>query len=77
MAEGSFECSVCAEDKPHNDHIKVADTDLVCAECFDSHVKSLFQAALKYDFHFPPKWGKAVLQPQDYASHLSVTFLEE
>ena len=72
-----FECTICCE--THYDiPIKVPQTkngDLVCRSCFLENLRPQFEAALRYEYAWPVRWGRKVLDPNDYAALLPATFL--
>lgn len=56
-----FDCSVCLEtlDEPR-DKVRNVGGDFVCSECA-LDVIPLFEAALKNEINFPPRWGSTII----------------
>ena len=76
MAISDFQCSICTDD--HTKHLLVmVDSDKVCLNCFKEHVEPLLQAALKYEAHYPVRWGNSELKPFTFARLLPAGFIKD
>ena len=75
MALQVFECGVCLENicgKSNPPH--VIDETLVCYDCLKESVLPMFQAALKYENQYPPRFGLKKLEINGFADLLSRHF---
>jgi len=68
-------CDICMKDKIPFTFIRV-DTDRVCQDCFDEHIKPKFLDALRFEHSYPVRWGTSTLEPQSFLVHLSKDYLE-
>jgi hypothetical protein len=71
--QGSFECFTCCKKctcPPHQPW-QMPGGEMVCAGC----ILPFFEAALKFDHHWPAEWAGKVLRIEDFASILGPEFL--
>lgn len=57
-------CAVCF-DQP-NETFKRLAADVVCSDCIVHHIVPMFEAALKYEHQYPPKFGNLELDPHEF-----------
>lgn len=81
MALQVLECGVCLGDicsKPTRPH--VIDETLICYDCLKESILPMFQAALKYEHHYPPRFGPKKLEIDDFVGllsrHFEIEFVE-
>lgn len=68
----TFECQVCFEDvlEPRGT-IRTIGDDQICSDCAVTAIVPLFEAAIKNEIDYPPKWGSQEIPFEDFRDLLS------
>lgn len=68
----SFECQVCFEDRTGpRSKIRTIEEDQVCSDCAVTAIVPLFEAAIKNEIDYPPRWGSEEIPFEDFQDLLS------
>ena len=60
------DCAICLEQTPGGHTVSIH-SSLVCHDC----VRQIFEAAIKDEDRYPPKWGTQILKPGDFGRVVS------
>lgn len=75
MAQHSFTCDLCLEDR-HEVQPRRIDDSYVCAHCVRTDIIPSFHQAIQYEFHYPPRWGSAgPIDVADFIDELGYEFV--
>lgn len=75
MSAVRFKCGICFEEHGFVDLVQVNE-DRCCASCFNEHVKAKFLDAVRFEYAYPVRWGKTLLQPDKFTQHLPPRFMQ-
>lgn len=62
-----YDCCFCLKTKEEQfDQVQSLAGDVLCSECAPTVFSKLFEAALQHEINYPPTWGSAVLNFDDF-----------
>jgi hypothetical protein len=70
----TFECSVCLEDKAELKPRLIAKSP-VCEKCVQESIVPLFTKAVEHEHAYPPRWGSAQLEVEDFKQYFDLHFI--
>ena len=75
MSLAWYTCTVCIEDQSEPEHlVRTIDGDPICPDCITTGILPLFEAALKNEINFPPKWGPIEIDFESFEDLFSEAF---
>lgn len=76
MPSANFTCSICLE-VIGNQHPCIIDHDKTCMECLEDTMIPKFEAALRFEYHYPPRWGSMPLYVDEFSEFFDPVFLQD
>jgi hypothetical protein len=71
-----FDCCVCLETKDEDiKQVRLIRDDLICSECVPAAIIRPFEAALRHEINYPPKWGSTTLDLEKFLDLFTKEFV--